>query len=111
LRDRGLLETTLVIWMGEFGRTPNINPQSGRDHFPNAWSVALGGAGIKGGQAIGDTGKDGMEVKDHPVSVADLYATILSALKVPVNLENHTPEGRPITAVDKGGKPIQELVG
>jgi len=111
LRDRGLLESTLVIWMGEFGRPPVITPNGGRDHFPNAWSVALGGAGIKGGQAIGDTGKDGMEVKDHPVSVADFYATILAALGLPTSLENHTPEGRPITAVDKGGKPIQELVG
>lgn len=110
LRDRGLLESTLVIWMGEFGRTPVINPQAGRDHFPNAWSVALGGAGIKGGQAIGDTGKDGMEVKDRPVSVADLYATILSALGVSTSLENETPEGRPITAVDNGGSAIKELL-
>ena len=111
LRDRGLLESTLVIWMGEFGRTPQINPNSGRDHFPDAWSVALGGAGIKGGQVIGDTGKDGMKVEDRPVSVADLYATILSALKLPVTLENETPEGRPISAVDKDGAPIKELVG
>jgi hypothetical protein len=111
LRDRGLLESTLVVWMGEFGRTPNINPNGGRDHFPNAWSVALGGAGIKGGQAIGDTGKDGMEVKDRPVSVGDFYATICKSLGLDPAHENHTPEGRPITFVDKGGKPIPELVG
>jgi len=111
LRERGLLESTLVIWMGEFGRTPNINPQNGRDHFATAWSMALGGAGIKGGQVIGDTGKDGMEVKDRPVGVADLYATILASLGLSPALENTTPEGRPITVVDKGGKPIQELVG
>jgi hypothetical protein len=110
LRDRGLLESTLVLWMGEFGRTPNINPQGGRDHFPLAWSVALGGAGIKGGQVIGSTGADGMEVKDRPVTVADLYATILSALGVSPNLENITPEGRPITAVDTGGQVVKELI-
>jgi hypothetical protein len=110
LRDRGLLESTLVIWMGEFGRTPAINPNGGRDHFPDAWSVALGGAGIKGGQVIGDTGKDGMKVQDRPVSVADFYATILAALGVSTALENMTPEGRPISAVDKGGAPIKELV-
>ena len=111
LRERGLLESTLVIWMGEFGRTPVINPQGGRDHFPNAWSVALGGAGIKGGQAIGNTGPDGMEVKDRPVSVADLYATICKSLGVDPTKENNTPEGRPIGFVDKGGSPISELVG
>jgi hypothetical protein len=110
LRERGLLESTLVVWMGEFGRTPNINPQGGRDHFPLAWSMALGGAGLKGGQVIGDTGKDGMEVKDRPVSVADLYATILKSLGVSATLENITPEGRPITAVEKGGQPISELI-
>ena len=59
LRQRGLLETTLVVWLGEFGRTPNINASTGRDHFPDAWSTVLGGAGIRGGQVVGDTGADG----------------------------------------------------
>ncbi|HVA47556.1 MAG TPA: DUF1501 domain-containing protein [Pirellulales bacterium] len=110
LRDRGLLESTLVIWMGEFGRTPKINPNGGRDHFPLAWSVALGGAGIRGGQAIGKTSPDAMTVADRPVSVADLYATICTALGVDYKKENISPEGRPIPLVDRGGTPIKELV-
>src|SRR5207253_10939201 len=72
LRQRGLLEDTLVVWMGEFGRTPRINPQGGRDHFPGAWTTVLGGGGIRGGQAFGSTSADGTEVRGRPVSVADL---------------------------------------
>jgi hypothetical protein len=111
LRDRGLLDSTLVVWMGEFGRTPKINPNGGRDHFPLAWSVALGGAGIRGGQTIGSSGADGMAVTDRPVSVADLYATICTALGIDPKKENISPEGRPISLADRGGKPISELVG
>jgi hypothetical protein len=111
LRDRGLLENTLVLWMGEFGRTPKINENAGRDHYPNAWSVVLGGAGIKGGQVVGSTNAGGEEVKDRPVKTADLYATILASLGIDPSTENVSPEGRPIAIVDKGGKPIQELVG
>ena len=111
LRDRGLLESTLVIWMGEFGRTPKINPNGGRDHFPLAWSVVLGGAGIKGGQVLGKSSPDGQEVADRPVGVADLYATICAALGVDHRKENISPEGRPIPLVERGGTPIAELVG
>ena len=80
LRTRGLLDSTLIVWMGEFGRTPKINKDAGRDHFPNAWTTVLAGGGIKGGQAIGDTGPDGMTVKDRPVTVPDLLATVCKAL-------------------------------
>jgi uncharacterized protein (DUF1501 family) len=111
LRERGLLDTTLVVWMGEFGRTPQINPTTGRDHFPNAWSTVLGGAGIKGGQAIGDTGADGAAIVDRPVTVPEFYATICAALGVDHEKDNYTPEGRPIGIVDEGGLPVQELVG
>ncbi|HEX5497801.1 MAG TPA: DUF1501 domain-containing protein, partial [Thermomicrobiales bacterium] len=110
LRDRGLLSSTLVVWMGEFGRTPKINPNGGRDHFPMAWSVALGGAGIKGGQAIGSSGADGMTA-DRPVSVAELYATICSALGIDPKTENISPEGRPISIVDRPAEAIKELLG
>ena len=79
LRTRGLLDSTLIVWMGEFGRTPKINPNAGRDHFPNAWTTVLAGGGLKGGQVIGDTGKDGMTVKDHPVAVPDLLSTVCKA--------------------------------
>jgi hypothetical protein len=111
LRDRGLLESTMVVWMGEFGRTPKINPNNGRDHFPAAWSVVLGGAGIKGGQAIGRTSPNGEEVADRPVSVADLYATLCEGLGIDHTKQNISPEGRPIGLVDSGGTPIAELVG
>jgi uncharacterized protein (DUF1501 family) len=111
LRERGLLESTLVVWMGEFGRTPKINEQGGRDHFPIAWSVVLGGAGIKGGQAFGKTSPDGMEVTDGKVGVTELYATICRAVGIDHNRENVSPEGRPIPLVERGAKPIPDLVG
>ena len=110
LRDRGLLESTLIVWMGEFGRTPKINPNSGRDHFPSAWSVVLGGAGIKGGQVVGKTNAGGEEVADRPVNVAELYATFCGALGIDHKKENISPEGRPIGIVDRGGAPIKELL-
>jgi uncharacterized protein (DUF1501 family) len=108
LKDRGMLSNTLVVWMGEFGRTPLINPQAGRDHFPVAWSTVLAGAGVKGGQAVGSTGKDGAAVADRPVGVADFLATVFTAAGVNPNTENFV-DGRPIRLV-KGGKAIKELV-
>jgi hypothetical protein len=108
LKARGRLDRTLVIWMGEFGRTPKINPNTGRDHFPKAFNVALAGGGIKGGKVIGATGPDGMEVKDRPVSVADLFCTFCQALKINPRKQNMSGIGRPIKIVD-GGKPVNEL--
>jgi uncharacterized protein (DUF1501 family) len=110
LKDRGMLASTLIVWMGEFGRTPLINPSAGRDHFPVAWSTVLAGAGIKGGQAVGATGKDGTAVVERPVGVADFLATIFTAVGVNPRRENQTWEGRPIPIVPKGGKAIEELV-
>jgi uncharacterized protein (DUF1501 family) len=110
LRDRKLLDSTLVIWMGEFGRTPNINPNNGRDHFPNAWSTVLGGAGIAGGQVVGDTGVDGMTVADRPITVPEFYATICAALGIDHRKENISSAGRPITIVDAVGEPVKELL-
>jgi uncharacterized protein (DUF1501 family) len=111
LKERRMLENTLVVWMGEFGRTPLINPQAGRDHFPVAWSTVLAGAGVKGGQAVGKTGKDGASVVERPVGVADFLATVFTAVGVDSTKENLTWEGRPIPLVPKGGKAIEELVG
>ena len=113
LRDRGLLESTLVVWMGEFGRTPKINRNGGRDHFPNAWSVVLGGAGIKGGQVDRqDRARTAMEV-DGPAGRA--WPTCMPRSARPWasihTKENISPEGRPIALVDRDGKPIAELVG
>ena len=111
LRTRGMLDNTLVVWMGEFGRTPKINEGAGRDHYPNAWSTVLAGGGIKGGQAVGDTGADGMDVKDRPVSVPDLLATVLKALGIDPGRQNVSENGRPIRLVDAKAKPIAEILG
>ncbi len=108
LKSRGMLEKTLVVWMGEVGRTPKINPNAGRDHFPKVFSVALAGGGVKGGQVIGQSTADGSDVKDHPVGVTDLLASLCHGLKVDPNKENMTPIGRPMRIVD-GGKPIAGL--
>ncbi len=110
LKDRGMLDTTLVVWMGEFGRTPLINPSNGRDHFPAAWSTVLAGAKVKGGQAVGRTSKDGTTVEERPVTVADFLATVFTAVGVDPATENHTWDGRPIQLV-KNGKVVTELVG
>src|SRR5262249_36952910 len=88
LRDRGLLDPALVVWMGEFGRTPKINAFAGRDHFPAAWTTALAGGGIAGGQAIGRTSDDGMSVADRPVSVPDFLATVCLALGIDPRKQN-----------------------
>ncbi|MFO0888113.1 MAG: DUF1501 domain-containing protein [Isosphaeraceae bacterium] len=110
LKERGLLGRTLVLWMGEFGRTPRINAEAGRDHFPRAFNVALAGGGVRGGQVIGRSSDDGSEVKDRPVTVPDLMASLCHALKVDASREVQTPIGRPMKVVD-GGKPVAELFG
>jgi hypothetical protein len=110
LDQRGLLDTTLVVWMGEFGRTPQINPQQGRDHFPNAWSTVLCGGGIKGGTVYGKTSPDGMTVKDNPVSVPNFLATVARAVGIDPTKQNMSNVGRPIRIADAGSKPIQEVL-
>lgn len=109
LKARGLLETTLVIWMGEFGRTPRVNPTGGRDHFPRVFSVALAGGGIRGGQVIGSSSPDGTSVQDRPVGVNDLLRTFCKTLGIDASKENMSAVGRPIKIVD-GGKPVEELL-
>ncbi len=110
LKERGLLDTTLIVWMGEFGRTPQINPQQGRDHFPNGWSSVLAGGGIKGGQAIGKTGKNGGVVEERPVAVTDFLATVCLALGVDPMKQNESNVGRPIRIVDKSANPVKEVL-
>jgi uncharacterized protein (DUF1501 family) len=110
LNARGLLETTTVVWMGEFGRTPRINPQGGRDHFPNAWTTVLCGGGIKGGQVIGRTSDDGMRVDDRPVAVPDLIATVCHALGIDPTTQNVSNVGRPIRIADPAARPIREAL-
>ncbi len=75
LAQRRLLDTTTIVWMGEFGRTPRINQNAGRDHWPRSWSVVVGGGGMKDGQVVGATDKDGVDIVDQPVGVMDLIAT------------------------------------
>jgi uncharacterized protein (DUF1501 family) len=113
LKERGLLDSTLVIWMGEFGRTPKINARGdkpGRDHYPRAWSTVLFGGGVKGGQVVGKTDKEGATVVERPVSTIDFMATICKVLGIDYAKKNHTPIGRPIRIVDKGEEPIKELL-
>ena len=110
LRDRGLLETTMIVWMGEFGRTPKINGNTGRDHYPNAWTTALAGGGIRGGQVIGNTGRGGDEVEDRPVAVADLIATACLALGIDPMKQNDSRLGRPIRIADPEAEPIREAL-
>jgi uncharacterized protein (DUF1501 family) len=111
LRSRGLLDSTLIVWMGEFGRTPKINESAGRDHFPNAWSTVLAGGGIRGGQVIGDTGVDGEQIKDRPVLVPDLLATVIKGLGIDPTKQNLVDNGRPIRLVDPKANPIKGLLG
>jgi hypothetical protein len=109
LHEKRLLQNTLVVWMGEFGRTPKINGNSGRDHYPRAWSMALAGGSIPGGRVVGATDKDCVEVKERPVTVPDLFATLYTVLGVDPKKKNVSPLGRPI-ALSDNGVPVKELL-
>ena len=110
LAERKLLDSTLVMCMGEFGRTPRINGDDGRDHHPAAWSAVLAGGGIRGGTVVGATSEDGDKVVTRPISVPDLMATAATQLGVDPQKSFATPLGRPITITDNG-KPIREILG
>jgi hypothetical protein len=110
LKSRGLLDSTLIVWMGEFGRTPQINGQRGRDHFPNAWSTVLAGGGLKGGQVVGKTSKDGTTVEEKKVEVPDLLATVCGILGIDPTIKNRSNVGRPIPIVKKTGVAIKEVL-
>ena len=111
LQVRGLLDTTLIVWMGEFGRTPQITRGSnGREHFPNAWSTVLAGGRIKGGQVIGKTSADGTKIEERQVTVPDFLATIAKALGIDPMTQNMSNIGRPIRIADPTAKPITELL-
>jgi hypothetical protein len=110
LKDRGLFDKTLVVWTGEFGRTPNVNARTGRDHWPRNFNALIAGGGIKGGQVIGETDKDGMGIVNDPVTVPDLFSSICKSLQVNPAKENMSPIGRPLKIVD-GGQPVAKLFG
>ena len=110
LKSRGMLDKTLVVWMGEFGRTPRINPRGGRDHYPRAFSAVLAGGGIRGGQTFGRTDAAGTDIEDRPVTAQDLFRTVYKSLGIDAEKENMSPIGRPIKIVD-GGTAVDELFG
>jgi uncharacterized protein (DUF1501 family) len=108
LGDRGLLQSTVVLCMGEFGRTPQVNGNAGRDHFARAWSVVAGGAAIQGGRAIGKTSADGTAVETETFSSEDLMASVCHALGISLDTVFHTPSGRPMK-IANSGRVIGEL--
>jgi hypothetical protein len=110
LQDKGLLDSTLLVWMGEFGRTPKINGANGRDHWAVSWSTVLAGGGVKGGQVVGKTSKDGMSVEDRPVPVQDLLATVCLALGLDPKKQNQSNVGRPIRLVEPNARPLKEVL-
>jgi len=105
LNARGLLEETLVVVTSEFGRTPDINQNVGRDHYPKAFSAMMAGGGISGGMTYGKTDKEGREVVEDKVQIADMNATIAYALGLPLDQVIYSPSKRPFTIADKG-KPL-----
>lgn len=109
LKYRGLLENTLVLTLGEFGRTPNINPSLGRDHFASAWSASLSGCGVKGGTVYGKTDEDGHKVAENEIGAAPLFATIFQALGIDHAKDYHIG-ARPIPLTDPGTAPIREIL-
>ncbi len=109
LSERGLLQDTLVVWMGEVGRTPYINNRNGRDHYIRAWTIVLAGGGVRGGQVYGATDANGHDVRDNPVSEGDLFATIYTALGINPRAR-HYVGARPIWATPEGARPIREIL-
>jgi hypothetical protein len=109
LRQRGMLKTTLVLVIGDFGRTPKINFSGGRDHWPRAFTVGLAGAGIRGGAVVGKTDKHASEPADRPVTIEDLGATVYKALAIDYKKDYHA-NGRPVR-INNDGTPVKELFG
>lgn len=110
LDERGMLDETLVVAMGEFGRTPKLNTAGGRDHWPRVFSVALAGGGIQGGQVIGSSDAVGESPKDRPTTPADLAATIYTLLGIDPTTELHTADGRPVRVAPSESKVITEII-
>lgn len=108
LKQRGLLDKTLILWTGEFGRTPRVNPRTGRDHWPRNFNALLAGGGVRGGHVIGETSADGTNLTKDPVNIPDLFCSICNSLDVNPAKENMSPIGRPMKIVD-GGKPVDGL--
>jgi hypothetical protein len=110
LRQRGLLSETLIVCQGEFGRTPRINGQAGRDHWPSTWAVMLGGAGIRGGEIVGGTSRDGSQLESDPTRTADVMATVFQSIGLDPRKQNMSNVGRPIRLADPDGTAIEALL-
>lgn len=109
LEERGLLDNTLVVWMGEIGRTPRINNRSGRDHYVRCWSTALAGGGVKGGLMYGASDDDGVDVKDNMVTEGDFFATVYTALGIDPTTENYAGV-RPVPLAQFGHKVVKDIL-
>ena len=109
LEGRGLLESTLVVWMGEFGRTPKVNPSAGRDHWAQAMTVCMGGGGVRTGVVVGETNERAEEPRSRPIRVEDLAATIYHALGIDASREYITPQNRPVR-INYDGVPVSEIL-
>lgn len=109
LVTRGLYESTIVMAVGEFGRTPRLNPAGGRDHWPHCWSMIIGGGPIQGGRVVGASDAIGAEPTERPTPPRDIAATLYAALGIPLTLNLPGPNGAPIPLVDPGARPITEL--
>ncbi|HWC88096.1 MAG TPA: DUF1501 domain-containing protein, partial [Pirellulales bacterium] len=109
LSERGLLDSTLVVWMGDFGRTPKINPDAGRDHWPHCYSMVLAGGGIRGGTVVGESDRQGAHPTSQPLTPADVHATIFAALGYDAQAVTYPAlDGRPMLLSE--GRPILELL-
>lgn len=109
LKQRGMLDSTLVVWMGEFGRTPKVNASAGRDHWPNAMCVCMGGGGVKTGMTVGTSNERAEVPKDRPIRVEDVAATVYKTLGVDYEKEYMSPQNRPFK-VNYDGEPVKELL-
>jgi hypothetical protein len=110
LAERGLLSNTMVVATGEFGRTPKINPAGGRDHWPQCWTMLMGGGPLKCGHVVGESDEIAAAPKSRPVTPAEVAATIYKGLGIDLSIELPGAQGRPIPLVDRGVEPIRELV-
>lgn len=108
LHERGMMDNTLVVLLTEFGRTPKIMPDLGRDHYPNSWSVVLGGCGIKTGGVLGKTNDNGTEIADRPIHVGDMFHTYLSAVGLDSRAAHEGRNKIPVAAPERG--PVKELL-
>lgn len=109
LHDRRLLDNTMVVGMGEFGRTPKVNPAGGRDHWPQCWTILMAGGGIKGGQVVGSSDEIGAMPKERPTTPMQVAATVYHSLGIDLETELPGAQGRPIPVIDRGVEPIHEL--